>query len=169
MKAAEEERDGGGAVTQVRVMRPVSSHSPPTLENFSVTNFCTLVPPTRKPNKTLTRVCTSRPSGSRGGKGWRPTSPAPVALRRRSPLLSVLAPAGSASSGPATSHRHAPTARATASKHLNLHCAQSAGSCCRSAGRRCDKARRAGPVLQPMGERHPTSPLLIGCAAGHEA
>lgn len=64
------------------------------------------------------RVFTSRPSGSQVGKGWRPASLARVALRRRSPLLTLLAQAGSASSGPTTSHRHAPTARTTASELL---------------------------------------------------
>lgn len=99
-------------------MRPASSRSLPTLENSSVTSFCVLVPPTKKPSKTLTRVFTSRPSGSQVGKGWRPASLARVALRRRSPLLTLLAQAGSASSGPTTSHRHAPTARTTASELL---------------------------------------------------
>lgn len=99
-------------------MRPASSRSLPTLENSSVTSFCVLVPPTKKPSKTLTSVFTSRPSGSQVGKGWRPASLARVALRRRSPLLTLLAQAGSASSGPTTSHRHAPTARTTASELL---------------------------------------------------
>lgn len=94
-----------------------------------------------------------------------PRSPARAALGCRSPRLTVLPLAGSASSRHAQDDRHAPTAQETFSELRGLHGVRSAGSDGRSAGRRGCSARRAGPGLQPMGGRQPTSLLLIGCAA----
>lgn len=122
-------------------MRPASSRSPPTLENSSVTSFCVLVPPTKKPSKTLTRVFTSRPSGSQVGKGWRPAS---------------LAQSPSAAARPSSpcSHRPAPRAPAprlpTDTPPPHARPRRSSSHPLRLAGRKLPQFRRT--PLQPGAE-----------------